>query len=65
MSKIEQYYKEVKQKDKALVKIAINTVDNVNSDIITRSNAIDAVESLGYDDLAYYLELLDNGYTYN
>jgi hypothetical protein len=47
----------------ALIDVAFNTVDNINTDNATIKRVISAIESEGFADIARYLRMLAGGHT--
>jgi len=53
----------IKQEDKSLIKVAKDAVNDTLQDKKTRELAIKSVKDKGYEDYAYFLEYIDNGYS--
>ena len=63
ISAIEVLASKAKTKDKGLIKMATDTVDNLNQDAKTQKKAIEQVNKAGYPEIARLLEYLESGNT--
>lgn len=59
---IQDLIKKSKKEHQTTLQVALSTVDSVDAETKTQERAVSTVKKLGYDEIAYYMQLLANDF---
>lgn len=59
---IQDLIKKAKKEHQATLQVALGTVDSVDAETKTQERAVATAKKLGYDEIAYYMQLLANDF---